>query len=156
MAAISTTSETLTATTAAKVAHDEHARSGRLRLTANAGVRHIGRRRTPAMPRVSMENGKPTPEREAQAPEGIDRASGSGARRVNCPLERYFRHLGSELVQVGNWYINLHRAMEKRLTPAWTGLPVQAGDLGARSGGVDDDERANATALAFVEAQTGA
>jgi hypothetical protein len=100
-----------------------------------------------------MEHGKHTREREVQAPEGIDRASESGAGRVNCPLERYFRHLGSELVQAGNWFIDLHRAMEKRLTPAWTGLPVQAIELGARSGGVDDDERANSAALAFVEAR---
>lgn len=155
MAVTSTTPETLTATTAAKVAHDEHARSGRLRLTVNAGMRHTGRRRTPTLPKVSMDHGKPTPEREVQAPEGIDRATGSGAHRVRCPLETHWQHLGPELTEAAHWYLRLRSAVDtaQRTTPSYSGMPLHPSAINSHRGGVDDTERANGAELAFIEAK---
>ena len=151
-------SNRLQATPHAKATRDQLAEAGGLKLTVSAGAvppaAPNGKRRTPSMPRVTLDN-RPTAERTAKAPEGIEVATGTKAHRVRNPLDIHKAHFAPELIAAATRFLKNHEAVETaaRLTASYSGMPGQLPAASVHRGGVRDTRRADAAELAFVEAK---
>jgi hypothetical protein len=151
-------SNRLNSTPAAQATRTELARAGKLGLTKVVGEvqpqAQTPRRRVPSMPRATLDN-RPTQERTAKAPEGIEVASGTKAHRIRNPLETHKGHFSPGQIEAALRYLRLRASVETAasVTAAYNGMPGRRPGTGEYRGGVQDTKRADAAELAFVEAK---
>jgi hypothetical protein len=112
------------------------------------------KRRKPSMPRVAFLDNRPTPERSAKAPDGIDTATGTKAQRRN-PLEVHRQHFSDHQIAAAAWYLQIREAVDTaaKTTASFSGMPVEQPGERPRQGGVNDKRRADAAELAWIEAK---
>ena len=136
-----------------KAAHAKLAQAGALKLTVPAGNVPKARRRTPGMPRVSMADNRPTPERAAKAPEGVETATGTRAHRVVGAVEVYKAHFSEELLAAAARFLRSHAAVNApRISSAYDPMPG-GGAKGNGRGGVGDDQRKAHAEATYIEAK---
>jgi hypothetical protein len=147
----------LNSSNAAQATRTELARAGKLGLTTVVGEVPAAtpRRRVPSMPRVTLDN-RPTKERTAKAPDGIEAATGTKAHRVRNPLEVHKQHFAPDLIAAATHWLRLRESVDtaNRVTAAYQGGPSgkQRANPADQRGGVPDQRRADAAELAYIEA----
>jgi hypothetical protein len=146
----------LNSSNAAQATRTQLARAGKLGLTTVVGEVPAarGRRGAPSMPKISLDN-RPTKERTAKAPDGIEATTGTKAHRVRNPLEVHKQHFAPELIAAATHWLKLREAVEtaNRVTAGYAGPSgKQRASPADQRGGVVDTRRADAAELAYIEA----
>jgi hypothetical protein len=144
----------IAASIGAQLAHSKLARAGCLKLTtAQPAVAQrlppASRRKTPSMPRVTMDM-RPTPERVAKEPLGMEQASGTRAYRVRSAMSAVEDRLTEDEIAVARAFVHDYLKAEagarQRITADPDGMPTSA--KGPRHGGVVDHARQSFNAMA--------